>query len=70
MFVPGNVISEIEEGDCVDAGVKENFENELPDVLIIVKSTTELLHVKVCDRRISLDDLSQQSHHRHSSCLR
>ena len=61
------VFSEIEDGNCINTGIEEDFENELPDVLITVFFTTELLHVEVCDRRVSLDNLSQQSYHLQSS---
>ena len=63
MFEPGSIITKIENGDCVDTGVKEDFKNELPDILIMVAVITELNQAENCDRRVSLDNLSQQIYH-------
>ena len=70
MFEPRTVITKIDNGNSINVGVKEDFENELPDVLIKVSVFTEFIHFEVWDWRVSLDDLSQQSYYRQSSCLR
>ena len=47
----------------------EGLEYELTDVLFSVTLTTELVHIEKLDGRIVVDDLSEQTCHRHSSLL-
>ena len=53
----------------MDVGVEEDFENELSNVLNAVLIITEFVHVEDGELRVVLDDLSQQTDYRQSSCL-
>ena len=61
---PRRVATEIKIGNSVDVGAEKDFENQLTDIHFSVFIRTELVHVQNLDRRIVLDDLSEQTDHR------
>ena len=67
---PWSILTEIKVSDRVNSRVKEGFENKLPDVFINVYIFTEFMHVKGCNRRVELDDLSQQAYDLNSTIFR
>ena len=69
MYKPRSVITKVEVRDGVNIRAEESFEDELTHVLISVFIPTEFIHVEYLDGRALLDDLSEETYHRQSSCL-